>query len=179
MNRREQVREAVREARRRLGLPEVSEGYRTRQELIPDTIFNRPVEVPTLDFTKVLKIVKANYDKPITRTQVARCLKITSRRLSQVFQEFGLTFENHVKELRLHRAKRLLGLVRRKLPPTSRTRYIRQKVNEVQQRVRWEGGNESFRDSFKALFGTTPQGYLIGILDMQTASKKGGEDAIR
>ncbi len=179
MTRHERVKEIVRAARQYLGLPEVSEGHRTRQESVPGTIFNRPVEIPTLDFIKVLKVVKTNYDKPVTRAQVARRFRVTPRAVSGLFAEMGLTFESHVRQLRLYRAKRLLGLIRRKLPKSSRSRFIRQKVAEVRVKVGWEGGEESFRGAFKKLFGTTPQGYLIGILDMQTASKKEGKDAIR
>lgn|GEM_PF-5509256 len=179
MTRSERVKKIVCAARQRLGLPESTEGRRTRQKPVPGTIFTQPVQVSTLDFNQVLKVVETNFAKPLTRAQVARHFQVTPRAVSGLFAEMGLTFEGHVRQLRLCRAKRLLGLVRRKLPPASRARFIRQKVSEVRVKVGWEGGDESFREGFKMLFGTPPVSYLLGILNMQTPHRKEGKDAIR
>lgn len=158
-----QARAAIQEARRRLGLPP-AEGYRTRRVNIPDTIFVRHVEIPLLDLDAVLTYVRSNYTRFISRNQVARRFRVTPRRLSALLKEVDMTFETHVRELRLLRSKRLLSLIRRKLPKSSRAGFIRKKVSEVRVEVAWQGNDESFRTAFKQQFGMGPAKYLWEVL---------------
>lgn len=170
MTRREEVRQAVEEARQRLGLPPSGE-YRTKDVPVPGTIFTRPVEVPMLDHGEVLRFVRDNYFQPITRGTVARRFKKTPRSISNVFNEQGTTFLAVVQDLRMKRARKLLSLDRAKLRRDCRKKYVREKVIEARKTVSWAGGAISFRTAFKLKFGVTPQGYLWKILDRQNGGK--------
>ncbi|MEN6575163.1 MAG: helix-turn-helix domain-containing protein [Phycisphaerales bacterium] len=95
-----------------------------------------------------INYVDANYDKPITLTEIARASHLSVSRLAHLFKEqMGVTLINYVTEVRIERAKELLlGTDQSCTDICFQTGYNNQSY---------------FTRTFKSVAGTTPRQFRL------------------